>query len=81
MGRSILWASAGYPWVTTLIERGLIPVGNLMTHHWKLAQYRDAFAAVEDRGWSKAGSSPADGFEGRSHRRARENAHCAGKCG
>ncbi len=44
-----------YPWVTRLLERGVIPVKDLMTHHWKLAEYGAAFDAVRDgavvKGW------------------------------
>jgi threonine dehydrogenase-like Zn-dependent dehydrogenase len=44
-----------YPWVTRLLERGVIPTGELMTHHWKLADHREAFDAVRNgavvKGW------------------------------
>lgn len=44
-----------YHWVARLLERGVIPTGELMTHSWTLDQYQDAFAAVANgsvvKGW------------------------------
>jgi threonine dehydrogenase-like Zn-dependent dehydrogenase len=44
-----------YPWVSRLLERGLVPTAELMTHHWKLDHYQEAFEAVADgsvvKGW------------------------------
>jgi threonine dehydrogenase-like Zn-dependent dehydrogenase len=42
-------------WVTRLIERGVLPTGQIMSHSWPLDRYREAFDEVADgsvvKGW------------------------------